>query len=329
MLMLAGVLGLIAAGAVAMVDFSSDANEETEEDPVSGEAEGAETSASSAWAGFADIEEPPANGAIIAGTEADGAITGTAGGDQIGGYAGNDAIWGADGNDDLHGMSGLDTLAGDAGQDTIFAGGGDDIAQGGAGDDAIFGQSNDDTLAGGPGADDLHGGDGYDLLIGHSGDDALQGGLGNDCLIGGSGQDALFGGWGHDLVDGRDGPAPAPDFVNGGGGDDTLIAGAFDSVTAGSGADHILLGDWIDPDDGPARVLDFNPDEDMLVVVYDDAQPTLPRLSLGRDADLPEMTQVLLENRVIAEVRHPGDLTAEDIALLPMSLAKTSGMPVV
>jgi len=99
--------------------------------------------------------------------------------------------------------------------------------------------------------DTLIGGMGNDLLNGGEDDDQLSGGIGDDTLIGGQGEDVLFGDLGNDRIDGTEQPATDTtgpqqtdnkllderDYLNGGDGDDTLIAGASDVVTPGLGQD--------------------------------------------------------------------------------------------
>lgn len=180
-------------------------------------------------------------------------ITGTDGADYADGAQGNDAVSGEDGNDELRGGNGDDTVTGGAGNDHLYGGDGNDRLSGGAGDD---------TLNGGTGNDVIQGGDGNDSLHGMWGDNVLDGGDGNDTLMGGRGNDVLIG---------RDPTSPEQDFLNGGAGDDYIIAGANDIVSGGSGSDTII----VESTNGVVTVDDFDATEDRLEVEYSGAAPTI------------------------------------------------------
>jgi hypothetical protein len=86
----------------------------------------------------------------------------------------------------------------------------------------------------------IDGGDGNDVIIGGSGNDTLIGGNGNDRITGRGGNDILIGGAGNDTLNGSDGDdliypgpdvldakgRPAVNYVNGGKGNNTLMASA-------------------------------------------------------------------------------------------------------
>jgi Ca2+-binding RTX toxin-like protein len=153
----------------------------------------------------------------------------------------------------------------ESGQDLIVdAGDGNDIVATGTGDDLIRGGQGNDYLDGGDGDDALQGGDGNDRLIGGLGDDFLFGGTGNDILVGGAGNDLLDGGEGIDTADyssdtdgvtvdlgtgiangngiGRD-TLTGVENVIGGSGDDVLIGNALANVLDGGlGDDRIIAG---------------------------------------------------------------------------------------
>ena len=256
-------------------------------------------------------------GLVLSGDGTDDTLTGTSGDDQINGYAGDDTILGGAGVDTLHGGDGGDTLWGQAGDDILHGEDGDDSLFGNSGDDTLFGHGGNDRLSGGSGNDAAQGGEGDDQVLGGAGDDALQGGLGNDTLTGGSGQDSLFGGWGNDTLYGAeetgDGDQLAEsDFLNGGGGDDTIVTGAGDIVTAGDGADTIVLGDWnIDGD--AARLMDFDSAEDQLMLVWNQAfDPTIEILA---DPVTSGLSHVIVNGVEIAAVHGTAPL-AEDILVV-------------
>ena len=157
-----------------------------------------------------------------------------------------------DRDDVLEGTSGADTLTGQSGRDRLYGFAGNDSLSGGNGHDLLDGGDGNDTLSGGDGVDELLGGEGNDYLAGGAGNDYVQdwiggpargglfGGNGNDTLIGGDGVDTLFGEGGDDkfLVD-EDGGGTW-DYINGGGGSDTVSFEQFSGgisfdLTAGRG----------------------------------------------------------------------------------------------
>ncbi|MES3025321.1 MAG: calcium-binding protein, partial [Pseudomonadota bacterium] len=168
------------------------------------------------------------------GADSDTGVALSNGNDFAFGYAGNDTLDGLDGNDILNGDQGSDSLSGGNGDDVIFGGAGDDAAVGGAGNDMLFGGSGADTLDGGEGADRMHA-DGADDVIGASGAGAagsvevLNGGAGNDLLVAGAGDAALNG-------------QADNDTLIGGAGDDTLDGGEGADLLGGQGGDDVLDG---------------------------------------------------------------------------------------
>ncbi|MEP3020854.1 MAG: calcium-binding protein [Sulfitobacter sp.] len=306
MLWLAGVMGLMAVGAVTFVEIETPPEEEMPE---------------------GDIPHggPGTVGDILSGSDDSETVQGGTGDDQLGGYGGNDLLHGAAGDDDLHGHDGDDTLRGDDGDDSLHGNDGDDDLFGGAGNDSLFGHNGDDFLFGGAGNDALQGSAGDDVLNGEAGSDALQGGLGDDALRGGAGEDTLFGGWGDDTLTGAD-DLQSRDYLNGGGGDDLIVAGAGDVVTSGEGTDQIALGDWIGQG-GAAQITDYHAEDDSLLFVWDDSSATgaEPPLSILPDPDDAGQTLVLLDDIIVARV--VGDsVTMDDIALIPLSAAFDLGL---
>ena len=175
------------------------------------------------------------------------------------------------------------------GDDTVFAAGGNDLVSAGQGDDRVFGGDGNDFLVGGEDKDFIRGG---------ADDDALFGGAGNDVLNGDVGDDALFGAdiidseaWAEFLIP-RDGDAEDEDFedldlldpdgdpmeadtLNGGVGDDLLVAGSNDVVDTGTGSDTVNVGDWVDPS-APVNMIDFDPAKDAIVYSFSgSADPTV------------------------------------------------------
>lgn len=241
---------------------------------------------------------------FLLGYEGDDEINGNGGTDQIEGGDGDDTLSGGDGSDDLHGQDGDDVLSGDEGDDTLSGGLGDDLMDGGDGDDSLLGGQGQDTLEGGEGDDALHGYHGDDVMRGGEGEDALFGSLGDDILHGLSetGED-----------DGQ------TDFLNGGEGNDTITAGANDIVTAGDGADVIQFGDW-NAEGGPAQVLDFQSNEDTLVVLYEEGAGE-PEITFEQDSQNSQLYSVMADGEVIAEVLSATPVTSADVTLVEQSAA--------
>ena len=127
----------------------------------------------------------------------------------------------------------------------------------------------------------LLGGEGDDQLAGQSGDDTLDGGYGNDLLSGGLGHDELNGGQGQDTIWGQ-WPGDSDlegDTLNGGAGDDLLMLGTGDIANGGEGADVFALQD-IHSGDPLAQIMDYDPSQDQLVILYDAKQHPDPQLSI-------------------------------------------------
>ncbi|TLP65877.1 hypothetical protein FEE96_10305 [Parasedimentitalea maritima] len=165
-------------------------------------------------------------------------------------------------------------------------------------------------------SDILSGGDGDDHLAGGLGDDQINGYDGDDLLDGGGDNDQLFGGEG---VDTRD-------FVNGGEGDDTLVAGANDVLTMGDGADQIIVGDWIDADQS-IEMMDFDPTEDQLVLLWDLQTQPDPDIEVEADPDSPEYSVVRVNGTEVLRVNSTANLTASDITLLDQDSSDMIGLP--
>lgn len=251
--------------------------------------------------------------------------------DRSRGQGGDDTLNGGDGNDELRGDDGDDILGGDAGNDTLHGNDGGDTLRGGDQSDALFGHNSNDMLFGDAGSDSLQGSAGNDMLEGGDGDDTLHGGLDDDTLIGGAGADALFGGWGNDILSGlmRDAAGTDTDdvdFLNGGGGDDSILTGSGDIVTAGEGADEIVLGDWLTSGEA-AQIMDYAAEDDSLVLVWDDSSDTSvePQITLGVDPDVDNQTLVMLDGTLVATV-NGNTLLPSDIALVPLSSATQLGL---
>lgn len=271
-----------------------------------------------------DIPDPPDPDLVLSGGD---------GGDILYGDNGNDAISGGAGDDQLGGRDGNDTIAGEAGADIVYAGAGDDVVTGGDGADNLQGEDGADQLDGGAGADLLAGHNGDDSAFGGSGDDSLLGGSGNDTLTGGSGNDWLNGGYDNDVLQGDQGSDtldgdfgndtlighgagvadPEVDFLNGGEGDDLLIVGNGDYASGNQGADTFALGDWLGQDDF-AKIQDYDPAEDQIMVVYDALAHPDPMITLEQQDGSDDVT-VLLDGLPLGLIAGGAGLTADAIRL--------------
>jgi Ca2+-binding RTX toxin-like protein len=105
------------------------------------------------------------------------------------------------------------------------------------------------------------------------------------------------------------------DFLNGGEGDDALHLGAGDHGDGGAGADVFWLDD-IAPGDPPAQIMDYRPDEDALVMLYDPMVHGNPVVSIHSDEGSPDAV-VLIDGVPVANVLGGAGLRAEDVSLLP------------
>ena len=141
----------------------------------------------------------------------------------------------------------------------------------------------------------------------------------------------MFGGWGDDVltglmpaqIDGRMVDTDTADYLNGGGGDDSILAGSGDIVTAGSGADQIVLGEWLVEGDD-AQILDYTPGDDSLVLIWDDGDSDVPDVQIADDPEVEGRTIIMMNGAVVASVNGT-DLQPGDIALVPLSSAVTLG----
>jgi Ca2+-binding RTX toxin-like protein len=217
-----------------------------------------------------------------------------------------------DGGDDAQeGEAGTDTLLDDQGDDWLnggdyddWAAAGDDHAllRGGVGDDSLVGGCSDDALEGDAGADTLLGDQGDDWLNGGDDDDWVAGGDGNDVLVGGRGADILDGGKGNDTISGREDPGESEqvDYLNGQDGDDGLSLGVGDYATGGEGSDKFELNEPM-AQSSIARVMDYDPAHDQLIVKYDPSVHPDPVVTVEPNDDGTEQV-VFLDGSKLAIV---------------------------
>ncbi|MDP3197353.1 calcium-binding protein [Tabrizicola sp.] len=330
MFALLGVFGVLMAGLAADALFSGRPDEQEAEDPYPDEDEAQpEGNLLDDLVGDPTI---PTSDDLPDAPEQSLYVKGGQGADLLDGSQSSDEIWGNDGADQINARGGDDWIDAGAGNDMVWAGAGDDSVSGGDGNDTLYGDAGADTLLGGAGADllagcedndSLSGGAGSDTLIGGEGDDWLSGdedadwlvgGLGNDTLIGGSGSDEMDGGAGNDVISGvEDGPQES-DFLNGQEGNDTLIVGAGDYATGGEGQDVFVLQEWMS-ESSIANIMDYDPSQDQLVVVYDAEIHPDPVLTIEQNAGGTGQT-ILLDGAKVAVV-NGAPVNLSDIRLVP------------
>ncbi len=337
MLWLSGLLGMMVLGSVAVMatpdTFHDDADPQETPEPGPQDIDDGLLSgaADPVWQEAPEPGPEPGMdmpvGIIADGTAGGDILTGGAYTDLLNGGGGDDLILGEGGDDELLGGDGADTVLGGADNDTMHGQAGADAMFGDDGDDDLFGHDGDDDLRGGLGDDELQGGLGDDSLLGDAGNDALHGREGADTLVGGAGQDTLFGGWDNDTligilrdITGRD--IDETDFLNGGDGADRLVVGTGDIASGGTGADSLILGDWIQDD--AATLMDFDAEEDTLVVVYDDSlDDNEPDVGMQVSDNDPDWTEIVVNGEVLAIVPTSG---APSLGMLVLIGESASGL---
>lgn len=241
-------------------------------------------------------------GNLISGQGGNDTIEGRGGNDTLHGDSGFDQIDGQAGDDRLFGGEGKDTVNGGAGNDIVFGGVWNDVLSGGVDDDILSGDKGNDQVSGDAGNDTLFGGIGSDTLSGGAGNDYLMGGAGADTIDGGEGNDTIVGINLTDTNKALDGVAgkldsyadfdaakaalakalegtnselativdrDSGDLLQGGDGNDSIIAGANDTLTGGAGSDVFNIVSALETPNGstgPVTITDFNSSEDSLVL---------------------------------------------------------------
>lgn len=227
-----------------------------------------------------------------------------------------DNFGGLNGNDTLVGGAGADVMVGGLGSDSLVGNGGHDTLSGDAGSDSLYGGDGDDRLMGGAGFDLLDGGAGNDTAVyaGNMADyrlETLAGGAHRlwdlDSIAGGAEDadtltgvefiqfaDTLFdmstlpvGTAGNDSLVGT----ALREQINGGDGNDTILAGRGDSVRGGAGDDLIRLSSALN-----APSLDGDDGTDTLELSGDDLFAVL-----GGSSQAPNLT-VLGGNIIVADI---------------------------
>ncbi len=259
---------------------------------------------------------------LVMGGEGNDKSFGGTGGDYIWDMAGDNKLFGGDGNDLLRAGAGRDKLFGGDDDDILYAGGGNDKLFGGSGNDIAYGEDGDDRLHGGDGDDELHGGAGNDRIRDGWGDDVITGGDGNDKIKIKFGNDEVDAGAGDDrIVIKSDSGEPiiaqdptlaqyypdepledSDDIITGGEGADTFYFRLELDARAEIAAKHTdekgvinwqaVAGEnnnahdhWVNGI-GNDLVVDFNPDEDRLVIKGHTTQARVSQIDTNEDGVL-------------------------------------------
>lgn len=104
---------------------------------------------------------------------------------------------------------------------------------------------------------------------------------------------------------------------------------AFDfSTYDGPEFTYFMTGDWINQAHG-AEVIDYEATQESLLVVWDDTDPDAqePSVSVSPDPDDPEVMQINMNGKVLAEVYGDSNLSAGDLTLIPLSSALIVELP--
>ena len=109
---------------------------------------------------------------------------------------------------------------------------------------------------------------------------------------------------------------PDADYLNGGDGEDTIIAGSGDIVTGGRGADLFQLGHWITD---PSEIMDFDLAEDSLLVVFDDTSGAEPLIELRADDGGSDRINLYLDGAHVASLSGASGLMLSDIVIMGQS----------
>ncbi len=83
--------------------------------------------------------------------------------------------------------------------------------------------------------------------------------------------------------------------------------------------------DWFATGEGTPVFDDFDPQEDDLVVVWDDTSGAEPSIQVRLSEDDATVTHVLMGDVIVAQVRTKADLVHDHVSLMPLSLARTLG----
>lgn len=239
-------------------------------------------------------------------------LRGTEGDDELAGGERDDSLYGGAGNDTLEGLAGRDFLTGEDGDDSLFGGEGDDFVRGDAGNDTAFGGAGNDFIG-------LHEGvDAYAPAFDDPeeglGDDTARGGADDDLLADSYGSDSLFGDTGRDTLVSVDLEFGAPDALDGGFGDDTLVGDDGDTMSGGEGIDafSVVVGAGTEP----VTITDFTGSETLELLYDGEVESYAPGdVTLEPDATDPDITRVLLRGVLVAVVAADGPLASDRVTI--------------
>jgi len=168
----------------------------------------------------------------------------------LNGTSGNDSLTGTAGDDSLSGLEDDDSLEGGDGDDSLYGGAGEDYLSGGAGDDTYVMKAND--------WDDISDSGGVDTIVAVDRSGGITDGLENLILRSETGKvwpggvlDFIKGN-GNDLdnVIRNERQHGAPTWINGKGGDDTLIGNSHGEYFVLGGDAYESSGHFLDDDYG-------------------------------------------------------------------------------
>lgn len=83
--------------------------------------------------------------------------------------------------------------------------------------------------------------------------------------------------------------------------------------------------DWFAAGAGLADFEDFDPQEDDLVVVWDDSTGLVPHVQVVRNDADPALARVILGDTILAEFRTRADAVCDQVSLVPLSTARSLG----
>jgi len=165
------------------------------------------------------------------------------GGQTINGTSGNDSLVGGPGDDTINGLAGNDTLRGLGGDDVLDGGAGVDSMDGGLGNDTYVTESIADEF--GNGNDSMTDAGGIDTIIVEGGGGTLRSGSGieNLTIRGYAAHPEAADATGNELDNVIRDEGPGATFINGKGGNDTLIGSDGSQFFSFSGNDTPGVGD--------------------------------------------------------------------------------------
>lgn len=189
-------------------------------------------------------------------------ITGDGGPNFLSSLYGDDVVEGGDGRDWVWGWVGNDRLSGGGGDDQVWGSEGDDVVRGDAGSDTLMGEEGDDLFDGGPNGDTADFSRTFDEMVVNlatgvatgEGTDVLTavenvvGSLNADRIVGDENANRLYGDYGGDQITGLGGDdvlaadwccGPRAFALDGGAGDDWLIAEGTGDLQGGTGDDRL------------------------------------------------------------------------------------------